>query len=64
MKECPTCLEAYDSGTRFPRILPCGHTYCTACLDHMVVEGAIVCPSDRRSVVVGSVGDLPKNFIA
>ncbi|KAL2503615.1 zinc ion binding [Abeliophyllum distichum] len=30
--ECPVCLQPYAAGFTVPRVLPCGHSTCEACL--------------------------------
>src|SRR5690242_11807114 len=30
--DCNICLEKYDSKEKIPRLLKCGHTFCTKCL--------------------------------
>jgi hypothetical protein len=49
---CGVCTEPYDGANRLPRALPCLHTYCTACLSHLVREEKVVCPTCRRVCVV------------
>ena len=31
--DCTICMEKYNSNNKIPRILSCGHTYCTQCLE-------------------------------
>jgi hypothetical protein len=33
--ECNICLEKYDNKEKIPRILKCGHTFCTKCLKEL-----------------------------
>ena len=43
--DCPICNYPYaDTYERTPRVLPCGHTYCTSCIDHMLLPTSIRCP--------------------
>lgn len=46
--QCSICTEEYnDSPQRLPRLLPCGHTFCTVCLTCLISlkqPGTIVCP--------------------
>ncbi|KAE8749087.1 hypothetical protein FOCC_FOCC004256 [Frankliniella occidentalis] len=56
--ECQVCFERYDSDSRRPKILSCGHTFCLSCL----------CASDNkcsncRIPFRGSPMNLPDNFI-
>ena len=41
--ECPVCTKVYVQ----PRILPCRHTICEACLDKLVVGSSVTCPVDK-----------------
>lgn len=38
---CPVCFRDYDASTAtlIPRILQCGHSYCTECLDRLLNPG-------------------------
>jgi tripartite motif-containing protein 2/3 len=33
---CGTCLCVYDGQERTPKLLPCSHTVCRACLERIV----------------------------
>ncbi|XP_019616047.1 PREDICTED: tripartite motif-containing protein 3-like [Branchiostoma belcheri] len=58
---CGICLEDFKT----PKLLPCGHTFCQACLERYV-RGApdMTCPVCRRQVAIPpeGVGALPGNF--
>ena len=57
---CSICtLHFTERGLRVPRILPCGHTFCSACEKKLTDHK---CPMCRRPF--GSVDDLPRNFNA
>ncbi len=34
--DCSICLEKYNSKEKIPRILKCGHTFCTICLKELI----------------------------
>lgn len=63
-QECVLCLEQYKS----PRILPCFHTFCLACLEQLISStphaNAFHCPSCRSQVQIppGGVGTFQVNF--
>ena len=50
--ECPICFEEYDHDQKYkiPRLLQCGHTFCTRCIVGIVVE----CPSCRCAIPTSS----------
>lgn len=55
--ECSVCLERF----RDPRILPCGHFFCTDCLDTMLRSNNLRdCPQCRSPVNCKDVLSLPK----
>ena len=63
--ECSICLEEFKD----PRILPCAHTFCRACLQLQMIIPIILrreyqCPICRASHNLPSHGvdDIPKNF--
>ena len=56
--ECPLCLYQYNENDRCPRILLCGHTFCTACLATIIRrdKGTITCPKDKQKLKIGRSG--------
>ena len=59
--ECLVCREVYDDQNLCPRILSCGHSFCSSCLQLLTVDGKISCPT-CRVVSQDGVAGLPKNF--
>ena len=51
--ECSICLEKYNKNEKLPRILACGHTFCTSCLikikEKNIPEKKIKCPLDSKT---------------
>lgn len=58
MAQCSICTEDFDSEERCPRLLQCGHTFCSQCLETLAdraaslgdgeaISCAIPCPFDR-----------------
>lgn len=45
---CKICHELYDTATRKPLILPCGHTICEYCLKIIFTSNQIKCPFDKK----------------
>ena len=64
--ECLVCREVYDNQNLCPRMLSCGHSFCTRCLDRLFTEerDKFRCPTCRVKVNVSKAGvaGLPKNF--
>ncbi|XP_050740051.1 E3 ubiquitin-protein ligase TRIM32-like [Eriocheir sinensis] len=59
--ECPVCMTGYDGTVQRPRILLCGHTVCTLCIDQLKVLGCFACPECCVSHAVPEVGQFPVN---
>lgn len=47
---CGICVCAYDNGTRKPKVLQCGHTYCEACAGDAAKKGEIQAPKAVQSI--------------
>ena len=47
--DCGICLEDYNSDSKVPMILPCGHTYCYPCIES-IIKKKIKCPNCRALV--------------
>ncbi|OMJ93388.1 hypothetical protein SteCoe_3630 [Stentor coeruleus] len=59
---CSICEQDYDAGTRDPLMLPCGHTFCSICLQKLLSSSLNHCPEDRTPISATSISELPKNF--
>ena len=55
---CSMCLQIYQD----PRILPCGHTFCLSCLQHIKHPVCYQC-KQKWAIPAKGFQDLPKNFI-
>lgn len=61
--ECDICHESFDSGSRKPRNLICGHGFCTVCCKELIQQQAIICPKCRQTTKLWkSPEDLPVNY--
>ena len=67
---CGTCLSLYDGQENTPKLLPCSHTVCRSCLEHIVAAQArdsttFRCPICRETITIprGGVTSLPPSFI-
>eukprot|EP00462_Mataza_sp_D1_P012321 CAMPEP_0175150936 /NCGR_PEP_ID=MMETSP0087-20121206/18181_1 /TAXON_ID=136419 /ORGANISM="Unknown Unknown, Strain D1" /LENGTH=574 /DNA_ID=CAMNT_0016437005 /DNA_START=30 /DNA_END=1754 /DNA_ORIENTATION=+ len=61
--ECTLCFERFDDEKLCPRLLSCGHSFCSQCLEQLLKQNAITCPTCRKVVSVSEgVHSLPKNF--
>ena len=55
---CPLCFERYH----VPRLLPCSHSLCEACLKDSIRNGSVNCPQDRKKHRAKSgVRSFPEN---
>ena len=59
--ECSVCLESLIN--KQPRLLSCGHTFCTPCLQQLSAGNTVNCPKCRSPTRLppGGVQALPKN---
>lgn len=59
---CDVCGDEYDEDHREPRVLPCLHTFCNRCLEGMVRDWTLTCPTCRikHNVPGDSVRNFPK----
>ena len=59
--ECSVCLESLIN--KQPRLLSCGHTFCTPCLQQLSDGNTVNCPKCRSPTRLppGGVQTLPKN---
>ena len=66
--ECSICLERYDKKEKLPRILTCGHTFCTSCLikikEKNKPDNKIKCPLDSKlEADKNSIEEIPINRV-
>jgi hypothetical protein len=59
--ECSICFNSFNDHSNRPLILPCGHTFCKACIQREQWEGASQCFVDREPFP--AVSRLPTNYI-
>ena len=61
--ECSICFERFNDKEKCPRMLSCGHSFCSRCLERLLRGNTIDCPKCRNPVAVPSgVHGLLKNF--
>ena len=61
--ECTICFERFNDENKCPRMLSCGHSFCSCCLERLLRGNTIDCPKCRNPVAVPSgVHGLLKNF--
>ncbi|KAG0728482.1 Reticulocyte-binding protein 2 a [Chionoecetes opilio] len=60
--DCPVCLTAYDDKVQRPRNLPCGHTFCTLCVNGLIKQGQVACPNCRVVHAVPQAGQFPISY--
>ncbi|KAG0724764.1 Tripartite motif containing 13 [Chionoecetes opilio] len=60
--ECPVCLTAFNDKAQRPRTLPCGHTFCTSCVNGLKEQAEITCPNCRVEHPVPVTGQFPVSF--
>ena len=61
--ECSICLEGYNDKDKCPRMLSCGHSFCSSCLERFLHGNTIRCPTCRNPIAVPTgVTGLSINF--
>ena len=61
--ECSICFEHYNDQSKCPRLLSCGHSFCSSCLERLLHCNTIDCPTCRNpGTVPTGVEGLLKNF--
>ncbi len=63
--ECSVCAETYNEEFEHtPRVLRCGHTFCTKCLTRIVVGRTIKCPicNQLHKLLKANVLELSPNY--
>lgn len=61
--ECHICCNEFDECKHRPRILSCGHTFCSICLKSLLKEGGIICPNCQKSHVTDKIENININFL-
>lgn len=63
-EECPVCWTLFDEveAEERPRNLPCGHTFCTFCINKLKKKSSVSCPSCRTKHKVPSTGHFAINY--
>ena len=59
--ECSVCGEIYGEELR-PRCLPCGHSYCTDCIQKLIKDDSLSCPTCKSDHNVSDASDIAVNF--
>jgi hypothetical protein len=42
---CPICLDRFEE----PKILPCHHSFCSKCINNVISNGQVDCPTCRAT---------------
>ncbi|CAA90397.1 RING-type domain-containing protein [Caenorhabditis elegans] len=62
-KLCEICAHQFSHSDEYvPRVLVCGHTLCTSCIEKLDVGDGIRCPFCRTWTNMKRIEALPKNF--
>ncbi|XP_069192283.1 uncharacterized protein [Procambarus clarkii] len=61
-EECSVCFNDYDDNQLRPRTLPCGHTFCSQCIDNAIKNGQLTCPSCRAEHAATAATQFPISY--
>ena len=59
--QCTICLENYNLTNKLPRVLKCGHTFCTLCLLKIKENTPLSCPIDRSISSCQEINEITIN---
>ncbi|XP_069193067.1 tripartite motif-containing protein 59-like [Procambarus clarkii] len=62
-EECSVCFNDYDDNRLRPRTLPCGHTFCSQCIDNAIKNGQLTCPSCRAEHAATASTQFPISYV-
>ncbi|KAK1528209.1 hypothetical protein CPAR01_12767 [Colletotrichum paranaense] len=58
-KTCPVCLDDFVAGSVVGQ-LPCGHVFCSACIELWLLKHSYTCPLCRFNLEAGEVHAKPR----
>ncbi|XP_069180707.1 uncharacterized protein [Procambarus clarkii] len=61
-EECSVCFNNYDDTLLRPRTLPCGHPFCSQCIDNAIKNGQLSCPSCRAQHTATAATQFPISY--
>ncbi|XP_069180684.1 uncharacterized protein [Procambarus clarkii] len=61
-EECSVCFNNYDDTLLRPRNLPCGHPFCSQCIDNAIKNGQLNCPSCRAQHTATAATQFPISY--
>ncbi|XP_069189657.1 uncharacterized protein [Procambarus clarkii] len=61
-EECSVCFNDYGDNQLRPRTLPCGHTFCSQCIDNAIKNGQVTCPSCRAQHAATAATQFPISY--
>ncbi|CAL4226790.1 unnamed protein product, partial [Meganyctiphanes norvegica] len=61
--ECKVCYRAYNTSDLRPKVLPCGHTFCSGCLTEYIKHDRLTCPGCRKRHNCIAATQLPINYL-
>lgn len=61
-EECTICFGTYDEILLRPRSLPCGHAFCSQCIERAIKNGQVACPSCRAEHIATTATQFPINY--
>lgn len=61
-ENCPVCMTAFNDTVQRPRNLPCGHTFCTQCINRLEKQDQVTCPTCRVRHALPEAGQFPISY--